>query len=202
MRRLAFACAVLGLLVLLGAAVAGGLATPGYDHARQYLSELGATGAATGPAVSAAFIVSGGLQAVFWLLCIRLLPGSRLAAAGFGLSALNGLGLLAGGVFPCDAGCSLQDPSLSAVLHDVLGGLGYLCGVAGVLLVAMAWRSDPGRRRLSGLALLCGMPAVMLVWILHPGFELFGLAQRGLELAFAVWTLAVAFEIRRGPAAA
>lgn len=202
MRRLAFACAVLGLLILLTAAIAGGLATPGYDHARQYLSELGARGAVVGPVVSAAFVVSGGLQAAFWLMSLRLLPLSRVAAAGFALSALNALGLLAGGVFPCDAGCSLRDPSLSAVLHEVLGGLGYLCGVAGILLVAIAWRGDPARRRLSGLALLCGMPAVMLVWILHPGFELFGLAQRGLELAFAVWTLAVAFEVRRDSAAA
>ncbi len=197
MRAIAFACAVLGLAILLVATVAGGLATPGYDHARQYISELGATGAATGPAVSAAFIVSGGLQAVFWLLCIRLLPGSRLASVGFGLSALNGLGLLAGGVFPCDAGCSLTNASLSAVLHEALGGLGYLCGVAGMLLVAIAWRARPERRRLSGLALLCGMPAVMLVWLIHPGFDLFGLAQRGLELAIAAWTLGVAFEIRR-----
>ena len=201
MRTLAFACAVLGLSILLVAAVAGGLATPGYDHARQYISELGASGAATGAAVSAAFIVSGGLQAAFWLLCIRLLPGSRLVAAGFLLSALNGLGLLAGGVFPCDAGCSLSDPSLSAVLHDVLGGLGYLCGVAGILLVAMSWRTRPEFRRLSGLALLCGMPGVMLIWMIHPGFELFGLAQRGLELAIGVWTLAVAFAVRRPPAA-
>lgn len=201
MRTLAFACAVLGLSILLVAAVAGGLATPGYDHARQYISELGASGAATGAAVSAAFIVSGGLQAAFWLLCIRLLPGSRLVAAGFLLSALNGLGLLAGGVFPCDAGCSLSDPSPSAVLHDVLGGLGYLCGVAGILLVAMSWRTRPEFRRLSGLALLCGMPGVMLIWMIHPGFELFGLAQRGLELAIGVWTLAVAFAVRRPPAA-
>ncbi len=200
MRTLAFASALLGLALLLVATIAGGLVTPGYDHARQYISELGATGAATGPAVSAAFVVSGALQAVFWLLCLRLLPGSRLAAAGFVLSALNGLGLLAGGVFPCDAGCSLSDPSLSAVLHDVLGGLGYLCGVAGILLVAMAWRTDPVRRRLSGLALLCGMPGVMLIWMIHPGFELFGLAQRGLELAIAVWTLAIAFAVRRAPA--
>ncbi len=201
MRTFAFTSALLGLAILLIAAVAGGLATPGYDHARQYISELGATGAATGPAVSAAFVVSGALQAVFWLLCIRLLPGSRLVAAGFALSALNGLGLLAGGVFPCDAGCSLSDPSLSAILHDVLGGMGYLCGVAGIVLVAMAWRSVPERRRLSGLALLCGMPGVMLIWLIHPGFELFGLAQRGLELAIAVWTLAIAFAIRRAPAA-
>ncbi len=201
MRTFAFTSALLGLAILLIAAVAGGLATPGYDHARQYISELGASGAATGPAVSAAFVVSGALQAVFWLLCIRLLPGSRLVAAGFALSALNGLGLLAGGVFPCDAGCSLSDPSLSAILHDVLGGMGYLCGVAGIVLVAMAWRSVPERRRLSGLALLCGMPGVMLIWLIHPGFELFGLAQRGLELAIAVWTLAIAFAIRRAPAA-
>ena len=55
-----------------------------------------------------------------------------------------------------------------------------------------------GRLRLSGLALLCGMPAVMLIWMIHPGFDLFGLAQRGLELAIAVWTLAVAWFVYAG----
>lgn len=197
LRHVAFGCALLSLLILAGATVAGGLAYPGYDHLRQYISELGATGATTGAAVSLAFIASGALLAAFWLICAALFRDSRLAVAGFGLSALNGLGLLFGGVFQCDFECSLASPSPEALLHDVLGGLGYLCGVVGVLVVGLAWRNRPDRRGLFRLSLLCGVPAAMAIWLIHPAFEWYGAAQRVLEVALAAWTLAVAFEARR-----
>lgn len=197
LRTVAFACALLSLLILTAAAVAGGIAYPDYDHLRQYISELGATGTSTGPAVSLAFMASGVLLAVFWLICAGLFRETRLAALGFGLSALNGLGLFFGGVFPCDFECSLASPSPAAVLHDVLGGVGYLCGIVGVLMVGLAWRNRPERRGLFRLSLLCGLPAAMAIWLIHPGFEWYGAAQRVVEVALAIWTVAVAFEVRR-----
>jgi hypothetical membrane protein len=195
-RSLAVSLAFAGLLILLIAVLAAGWVTPGYDHARQYISELGASGAYTGTAVSVAFVVSGLLQAAFWLMAIRLLKTPPLASLGLMLSALNALGLFAEGVFPCDARCSLTGASPSAILHDILGGLGYLCGAAGILLAAIAWREDPSRRSLFRLALICGLPATVLVWTIHPGFELFGATQRALELAFAAWTIGVALAVR------
>ncbi|MGZ9098504.1 MAG: DUF998 domain-containing protein [Brevundimonas sp.] len=198
-KHVAFGCAVLSLLILAGATIAGGLAYPGYDHWRQYISELGATGAPTGDAVSLAFIASGVLLTAFWLICAILFRDSRLAVLGFALSALNGLGLLFGGVFQCDFECSLASPSPEAVLHDVFGGLGYLCGIVGVLVVGLAWRNRPDRRGLFRLSLLCGVPAAMAIWLIHPGFEWYGAAQRIVELALAIWTVAVALEVRTQP---
>ena len=200
MRTIAFASALLSLLILAAATVAGGLAYPGYDHLRQYISELGATGAPTGEAVSLAFMASGILLTAFWVICAALFRDSRLAVLGFALSALNGLGLFFGGVFQCDFECSLASPSTEAVLHDVFGGFGYLAGIAGVLVVGLAWRNRPERRRLFRLSLLCGVPAAMAVWLIHPAFEWYGAAQRVMELALAIWTVAVALEVRRaGP---
>lgn len=202
MRKLAFACAVLSLLILALAAVAGGIAYPGYNHLTQYISELGATGATTGQAVSGAFMASGVLLAVFWLLCIGLFPKSPLSVIGFGLSALNGLGLMFGGVFPCDFECSLEGASSTAVLHDVLGGIGYLCGVVGLMLVGLAARNWPGGRNLFHLAIVCGAPAAGAIWLINPAFEFYGAAQRVLEIALAVWTIGVALAVRRPMAAA
>ena len=139
-RHIAFGCAVLSLLVLAVATVAGGLAYPGYDHLTQYISELGAAGAPTRRAVSLAFIVSGALLAAFWLLCAGLFPRGVLSILGFGFSALNGVGLLLGGAFRCDFECAVVDPSLSAILHEVFGGVGYLCGIVGVFLLGIASR--------------------------------------------------------------
>ena len=195
-RQLAFGCGVLSLLVLAVAAVAGGMAYPGYDHLTQYISDLGATGAPTSGGVSLAFMVSGGLLAVFWLLCAGLFPRSVLSILSFGLSALNGLGLLLGGVFRCDFECSTADLSPAAVLHDVFGGIGYLCGIAGVFLVGIAARGWPQGRSLFGLSLICGVPAAMALWLIHPGFEWYGAAQRVVEIALAVWTLTVALAVR------
>lgn len=201
MRTIAFASALLSLLILAAATVAGGLAYPGYDHLRQYISELGATGAPTGEAVSLAFMASGVLLTAFWVICAVLFRDSRLAVLGFALSALNGLGLFFGGVFQCDFECSLASPSTEAVLHDVFGGLGYLAGIAGVLIVGLAWRHRSDRRRLFRLSLLCGVPAAMAIWLIHPGFDWYGAAQRVVELALAIWTVAVALEVRRPQAA-
>lgn len=197
LRQLAFACAILSLMILAFAAVSAGFAYPGYDHLRQYISELGATGAATGPEVSYAFMASGVLLAAFWLMCIPLFPRSPLAMVGFGLSALNGLGLMFGGVFPCDFQCSLASPSPAAMLHEVLGGIGYLCGLAGLALVGLAAKSWAGGRNLFHLAIVCGAPAAGAIWLINPAFEFYGAAQRVLEIALAAWTIGVALVVRR-----
>lgn len=195
-RHIAFGCGVLSLLVLAAATIAGGMAYPGYNHLTQYISELGATGAPTSQAVSLAFMVSGSLLAAFWLLCAGLFPRSVLSILGFGLSALNGVGLLLGGVFRCDFECSTADLSPAAVLHDVFGGVGYLCGIAGVFLLGIASRGWPQGRGLFGLSLICGIPAALAIWLIHPDFEWYGAAQRIVEIALAVWTMAVALRVQ------
>lgn len=201
-RNLAFGSAILSLLILGGLTFGGGLVYPDYDHLTQYISELGATGSVTGPAVRLAFIASGILLTLFWLLCIGLFPRSPLSIAGFSLSSLNGLGLLLGGVFPCAFECSLADPPLYAVLHDVFSGIGYLAGIAGICLIALAARRWTQGRFLYPLGLACGIPAAAAVWLLHPGFEWYGAAQRVVEVALAVFTIAVALTVRRAPESA
>lgn len=198
-RYIAFGCAILSLLALAVATIAGGMAYPGYDHLTQYISELGATGAPTSDGVSLTFMVSGGLLTAFWLLCAGLFPRSVPSILGFGLSALNGVGLLLGGVFRCDFECSTADLSPAAVLHDVFGGVGYLCGIAGVFLVGIAARTWPQGRGLFGFSLICGIPAALAIWLIHPAFEWYGAAQRVVEIVLAVWTVAVALRVRTSP---
>lgn len=195
-RSIALGCAILSLLVLAAATIAGGMAYPGYDHLTQYISELGATGAPTSQGVSLAFMISGAFLTAFWLLCAGLFPHSTLSIVGIGLSALNGIGLLLGGVFRCDFECSTEDLSPAAVLHDVFGGVGYLCGIAGVFVVGIAARNWPQGRGLFGLSLICGIPAALAIWLIHPAFEWYGAAQRVVEIALTVWTMAVALRVR------
>lgn len=197
LRRLTILCGTASLLILAVVIVAAPFGYPGYDPLSQYVSEMGARGTATGAWVSTAFIVSGLLLAAFWLLCAAVFPRSPLALIGFILCALNGAGLFFGGVFPCDFECAVEGASPTGLLHEILGGLGYLLGVAGVFALAIASRGWPDGRRLFPLGLACGTAAALMIPIIGPEFPWHGAAQRVLEAAFATWTIAVMIAIAR-----
>lgn len=191
LRKLTILCGTASLLILAVVIFAAPFGYPGYDALSQYVSEMGATGTATGASVSTAFVVSGLLLVAFWLLCAAVFPRSPLAVIGFILCALNGAGLFFGGVFPCDFECAVEGASASGMLHELLGGLGYLLGVAGVFVLAIASRGWPGGPRLFPLGLVCGTAAALMIPIIGPEFPWHGAAQRVLEAAFATWTIAV-----------
>lgn len=199
LRELTILCGTASLLILAVVIFAAPFGYPGYDPLSQYVSEMGAGGTATGTWVSTAFIMSGLLLAVFWLLCAAVFPRSPLAVIGFILCALNGAGLFFGGVFPCDFECAVEGASASGMLHELLGGLGYLLGVAGVFVLAIASRGWPGGPRLFPLGLGCGMAAALMIPIIGPEFPWHGAAQRVLEAAFATWTIAVMIAVSRLP---
>lgn len=197
MRRLSIICGVASLVILAAAATVGGLIYADYDHLTQFISELGANGATTGLPVSLAFIVSGSLLSLFWLSAMTQFPRTPLSVTGFVLSALNGLGLMFGGVFPCDFECALTGPSPTAMLHDTLGGIGYLSGIAGMFLIALSARRWPRHRYLFPLGLVCAVPAALAVGFIHPGFEWRGAAQRVVELGLALFAAGVILALLR-----
>lgn len=197
LRKLTILSGTASLLILAVVIFAAPFGYPGYDPLSQYVSEMGARGTATGAWVSTAFIASGLLLATFWLLCAAVFPRRPLAVVGFILCALNGAGLFFGGVFPCDFECAVEGASPSGLLHEMLGGLGYLLGVAGVFVLAIASRGWPGGRRLFTLGLACGIVAVLMIPIIGPEFPWHGAAQRVLEAAFATWTIAIMIAIAR-----
>lgn len=199
LRKLTILCGTASLLILAVVIIGGPFGYPGYDPASQYVSEMGAGGTATGAWVSTAFIVSGLLLAVFWLLCTAVFPRSPLAVIGFILCALNGAGLFFGGVFPCDFECTVEGATASGMLHELLGGLGYLLGIAGVFILAIASRRWPGGQWLFPLGLGCGIAAALMIPIIGPDFPWHGAAQRVLEAAFATWTIAMMVALSRLP---
>lgn len=116
------------LLVLFGIAgppllalviVAAGLLYPGYDHATQYISELGAAGSPVAGLTNAGFVLFG--------LCIALFGVGLFRVPAFGASGksaallviLTGLAIAAVGLFPCDVGC--EAVSATGELHTLAG---------------------------------------------------------------------------------
>ena len=196
--RLAFAAVVAGLGILFAAVVWGGSVYPGYDHARQFMSELGATGAVTGSRVSNwGFVPNGVLITVFSLLAAWILRRSALAVAACLLLAANGVGMAGAGVYPCDFECSRSDPTAAAVLHDLFGGLGYLCAILGVGLASL-WARNSDAPWLAPLGVVVLIVSVIGFYGVVAEVELMGLFQRAMETALAVFMLAIGWALMKG----
>lgn len=196
--RIAFAVLVAGLGILLAAVVWGGSAYPGYDHARQFISELGAKGAATGAMVSDwGFVPNGVLVTIFCLLAAWILRRSALAVAACLLLALNGVGMTGAGVYPCDLECSRSDQSPAARLHDLFGGLGYLCAIFGVGLAAV-WARRSQAPWLAPIGIVALIVSVVGLSGVIAEVELAGLFQRAMEVALAVFMMALGWALVQG----
>lgn len=197
-RHLAFACLLAGEAIFLALILIGGAAYPGYDHARQYISELGATGAVTGPAVSWwGFMPSGALILAFCLVAAWLMRRRAMAVIGLLLLAWYAFGLINSAVFPCDYECARVDPSPAQMMHDLVGGTGYLAAIAGVLLVALS-AARSGARWLVPLGVVCAMIAFAGFSGIAGDIELRGLSQRVLEAALALFLIAFGYGLTRG----
>lgn len=196
--RLAFAVLVAGLLILLVAVIWGGATYPGYDHRRQFISELGATGAVAGRSVSAwGFVPNGVLVTVFGLLAAFVLRRSALAVVACLLLAANGVGMAGAGVFPCDFECSRSDPSAASLLHDLFGGLGYLCAIVGVGLAAL-WARTSDAPWLAPVAVVALIVSLVGFYGIIAEVQLPGLYQRAMEMALAGFMLALGWAMLQG----
>jgi hypothetical membrane protein len=196
--RIAFATIIAGVAVLLVAVVLGGAVYPGYDHTRQFMSELGATGSVTGAWVNPlGYVPNGVLITVFSVIAAWILRRSALAVTACLLLAGNGIGMTGAGIYPCDFECSRSDPSSAAVLHDLFGGLGYLCAIIGVGLASLwARRSDAPWLAPIGVVVL--IVSVVGFYGVVAEVELMGLFQRVMEAALAVFMLALGWALVKG----
>lgn len=196
--RLALLLLVVGQAIQWGAVLIGGLVYPDYDPWRQYISELGATGAATGRAVSwLGFFPSGLLIVGFCLIAAAIMRRNALAAVGLLLLAWYAFGLIGAALYPCAFECQRAEPTLSQMLHDLIGGTGYLAGLAGLLLTAVATR-DTVAKGLAPLGYACFALAMIGFAGLVADVEMRGLFQRVLEASLTVFLLAVGWKLAQG----
>jgi hypothetical membrane protein len=189
--KLVLASAVLGTLAIALLTILGGASFPGYSHASQFISELGATGAPHARLVNlAGFLPAGILICSFAVLAWKALPGSVGATLGLLGIALFGFGYLVAAYFPCDVGCRPSEPSFSQFMHNALGMLGYLTAPLALALLGWQARAWQGGQLLSVLGFACAVAAFAGLALLSPEFAYVGVAQRVLEASVLSWTVA------------
>jgi hypothetical membrane protein len=197
-RILAVWSAVLGYAIIIGVVVAAAMAWPGYDHLRQYISELGATGAPHGPQVTIwGFLIPGALLIGFSLFAFLALPRSAFSFFGFLLVAAFAAGFFFSGFFPCDFGCVTEGGSRSQMLHELFGLPGYLAAPVTLTLLAFASKRWEGAGLLFGLGIAGAVAAAVSLPLMAPEFEFHGASQRVMEGAMALWILACAAYLAR-----
>lgn len=199
MNRLTAILGIAYVVVIAGVILIAPLGYPGYNSLGQHISELGANGAPHGATVSALFVASSVLVTTFWLLCLKTISASPTRAVGLILLAVNGMGLLGAGIYPCDFECARRDASLSQTLHDLFAGTGYLVGVIGLFVFAFGLRRLAGWSRLFPVVMTCAIVAALSLPLIAPDFIWHGAAQRVLEAAFMIVILAVAMRLWRSP---
>ena len=183
-----------------------GLLWDGYDPIRDTQSELGALDAPDRLVMNLAGFMGLGVSilavaAAYWLL----LAPSRAKLLGTGLLGLAGVGMVAVGFFPCDAGC--VDVTVTGRLHSLFSMPGAIGLPAAAMVSALVFRRD-GRFGMAwqlvsfwlGLAALVSGPLIAAELV--GGVN--GLVQRAAMWVPLGWMTAVSIKLYRlaRPAAA
>jgi hypothetical protein len=196
-RQLAFPAALACALCVLLMTVLGGLATPGYSHASQFISELGASRAAHEYLVRfLGFLPAGITLLAFCRFASASLPRSRLTSAALLALAIYALGYVAAAFFPCDLGCRPKNPSASQIIHNLVGGVGYLLAPGFLFVLALRARSWPASAPLPMLGFVAAGVALLGLLSLSPASPYVGFSQRAIEASVLVWVLACGWYIR------
>ena len=196
--KLALATAILGAVAVVLTTIVGGFGFPGYSHASQYISELGARGAPNAALVNlAGFLPAGLLLSAFAYLAWKALPRSRVTSLGLLGIALFALGYIGAAFFPCDAECRPSDPSPSQLAHELFGLAGYLTAPPALLALGWRARSWPDATWFSTLGFVFGGLTLLSLLFMSPAFGYAGAAQRILEGSVLAWVVACAVYINR-----
>jgi hypothetical membrane protein len=185
-------------VVLTVAIVLAGRFETGYSHISQFVSELGAVGASHQKSFNyGGLFLSGLLTFLFALgLYVRVKPRALFVTSSV-LVALAGFGRLVAGIFPCDAGCVMEDMSISAAIHASAGFVALTSGAFAPLFLAVGLKGHR-QTQLFRLSVGLGSASVVLVIILFgfgKGHPYTGAIQRLILAALYVWVVAVALGI-------
>lgn len=193
--RVAAACGLAAALLAVLLPVVAASGQPGYSHASQFISELGAAGAPHASLVGwAGFLPIGVLAMLFALLAARCVPAGR-ARAGLHGFACVGAAYVASAFFPCDAGCP-ADGSTAQRIHNLFGAGEYLGG--GLALAALATADGALPRALRALAGVASALVVLaFAGMLWPGLApVRGWLQRVAEIGLFGWMMAASAHLQ------
>ena len=191
MMRIAGLLGVVGALMAFAFPVVFGAMDPAYDASRDYISELGATGAPNAAAVNGfGFLPTGIVLSLFAMAGWAVLPRSAGSFVGFVGILFFAAGYVGAAFFACDAGCRPSEPSFNQTMHSLFGLPGYFTAPVFMASLAIAARGWPGGGWLSLVAGLGTVATAVGLASFLPDSPQSGFWQRVLEAGVLTWILA------------
>ena len=199
----AFWTGSIAVFLFLLTTIIGGYFHPNYNHISQFISELYAVDAPNADALRYyGYIPSGILFFLFSIFAILETPKSALRAIGFlGLGLGYGLGTIICGFFTCDAGCNPEfvNPSLSQIIHNLVGFLTYCVVPVSLFLLAIDSRKWKNALTFSNISFILAIISFCFVGVLnvnlHSPYK--GLIQRIIEGSILIWIVLCSFYLAK-----
>ena len=183
--KLAFLCAVSGATIIIACTIIAGLNFPNYSHITQSISELGARNAPNEYLVRyGGFLSTGIVLCLFSLFALLSLPKSRMTTIGLLGLCYFPVSYVAAAFFPCDLGCSLNEPSLSQLIHSFISGIGHIAAPLGLMAISTQPRKWTNGNLLALLSFILGVIA-LLTSLFTVDFS--GLTERIAEVCLLAW---------------
>jgi hypothetical membrane protein len=193
-RTFGLCCGIIGPILWLALIATAGVLNPGFSHFTQYISELGARGSATEALMNyGAFGFTGFLYLCFAGALLATYREGWLWKAAALLIALDGVGRMGAGVFPCDPGC--VQVSAGPDLHRLFATIGFCSGILATFVCGRLLRGIPRLRPLASFSVGSGAVALVSLALmsLAPDATLpSGLLEHLATVALSVWLLVFA----------
>ena len=188
-------CGILAPVLWSAAIIFCGSLRPEYNHLTQYISELGERGSSTEFIIRyAGFVPTGLMHMAFAAFLYFVFKGSRLAAIAAMLLALNGLGRIGAGIFPCELGCAEPRLLLSQKLHSLSSGVGFAALISSSLLWGVVLKRYRGLRWLSLYSVGSSILGLIFLLLMLWGAQR-GLCERLSTGILSLWILVLAFRL-------
>ena len=201
--KFTFFIGILGAGLFAVSSIVGGFLIEDYSVLSQYISETYAIDTEYGKVLRFfGHIPSGILIALFCFLGAAYFQPSKPTKVGFyGLGIFYGLATVLVGFFPCDSDCKtdLIDPSISQLIHNLIGFLTYVFVPISIILMGLGLKQVPNYNRLSVMAITYGAISILFVYVLFsdPDSAYIGLYQRIIESVFIIWIITCAIAIKK-----
>jgi Protein of unknown function (DUF998) len=201
--KLAFWLGILSVITFVITTIIGGFLYPNYSHISQFISESYAVDAPKADLLRHfGYIPSGVLFLLFSFFGNKKTPKSTLKSIGFfGIGFGYGFGTIICSIFNCDSGCNpeLIDPSLSQIIHNLMGLITYMIVPFSILLIAIASRKWKNGLYLSNISYLVFIISFLFVVILNAnlGSQFKGLIQRVIEGSILFWIVCISYFIQK-----
>ena len=197
LRKFGLYCGIISPILWLALIATAGALRPDFSHVTQYISELAERGSATEALMRyGAFGLTGLLYLCFAGALLATFRNGSLSRAAALLIALDGVGRMGAGAFPCDPGC--VQVSLGPDLHKLFATIGFSSGILAAFLWGRLLRGVPRLRPLASFSVGSGAVALvsllLMSWARDPALPS-GLFEHLATAVLSVWLLVFAIRL-------